>query len=281
MWTLKLPRHSARDTFATCISGISDDQLRQHFQNAAEIIVNESATYAEAAARHALHEIIPKDIVAPNINTDKMKKLYNQWMVGKTAPGRAIYDEIRVSSPQGRCPLCAHRQVMTLDHVLPKMHYPVFAVTPSNLVPACSDCNKAKLASLPQRAEEVALHPYYDDLGGEKWLFADVVGTQPAALRFTIVPPDGWDNILADRVMNHFSTLKLGALYASEAAEELVNIRHQLLDIYNTGGLHEVRDELQQRAHSCDRGRLNGWRSATYHAWAENDWFCNGGFGPT
>jgi hypothetical protein len=40
-----------------------------------------------------------------------------------------------------------------------KSPLPALAVALLNLVPACSDCNKAKLASVPTSAEEVGLHP--------------------------------------------------------------------------------------------------------------------------
>jgi hypothetical protein len=209
-----------------------------------------------------------------------MEKVYTQRMAKMGAPGRDIYDEIFASSPQGRCPLCTQRSVATLDHHLPKAHFPALAVAPLNLIPACSDCNKAKLASVPTRAEEVPLHPYYDDLGDEVWLRAMVVERQPTALRFRVVTPAAWTAVLSARVENHFRALGLAALYASEAAEELINFRHQLHMLQDADPESGVRDELTRRANSCALGRPNGWRAATYRAWSESEWFCGGGFEP-
>ena len=174
--------------------------------------------------------------------------------------------------------MCAHRAVTTLDHHLPKAHYPALAVAPLNLVPSCSDCNKAKLARVPHAPEDVSIHPYFDDVDSERWLFAEVLEVAPASIRFRVEPPAAWEALLAERVRRHFRGLNLSALYGSEAAEELLNIRHLLATIHATGGADEVRLYLEEHAESCLAGRLNGWRRATYEAWAESDWFCDGGF---
>lgn len=139
------------------------------------------------------------------------------------------------------------------DHHLPKAYYPVLAVTPLNLVPSCKDCNKAKLASLPTNANEETLHPYFDDIDSDRWLFASVQTTAPASLKFFVDPPDHWDVVLAARMHLHFETLGLGDLYAAQGADELLNIRHQLRTIHDTGGAATVRSELLARAESARR----------------------------
>jgi hypothetical protein len=199
-------------------------------------------------------------------------------MAKKGAPGRDIYDAIFFSAPQGKCPLCGQRTVSTLDHHLPKAHYPALAVAPLNLVPSCGDCNKAKLASVPTNASEEMLHPYFDDIDGDRWLFAEVIQSQPAALRFFVQAPTHWDTVLRSRVEGHFRGLDLGRLYSSEAADELLNIRHQLGMLHDTGGTALVQIHLRDRAVSCQHARRNGWRTATYQAFADSHWFCDGGF---
>jgi hypothetical protein len=278
MWSLERPEHTAHATFVACISKVRDPALKGRLQSVTQAIVDASTAFDEAAGRQALHEIIRDAIVGGIITTKEMEKVYTRRMAKSGAPGRLIYDEIFGSPPQGRCPLCVQRPVATLDHHLPKAHYPALAVAPLNLVPCCTDCNKAKLAAIPHTAEAVSLHPYYDDIDDEIWLVARVLETRPAAVRFRVVTPARWDAVLAARVENHFRTLGLAALYASEAAEELVNIRHQLIEMHDVAGMEQVREELQNRAASCSLGRRNGWRAATYSAWAGSEWFCKGGF---
>ena len=280
MWSLERPAHSARSTFTTCISRVRNPGLAERLTAATPTIVAASEQF-DRAARHArLHEIAAHNKVDPDVTVGEMEKVYTQRMAKSGAPGRDIYDEIFASSPTGRCPLCMQRSVATLDHHLPKAHFPALAVAPLNLIPACSDCNKAKLDVIPTIAEEVPLHPYYDKLGDEIWLNAVVIERRPTALRFIVTRPAGWTDMFSTRVDNHFRLLGLGALFASEAAEELLNIRHQLSmlgDAYSKDG---VRDELERRAASCAAVRPNGWRTAAYRAWFASDWFCNGGFLP-
>ena len=278
MWPLERPKHSARSSYTTCISRVRNAGLAARLGAATTTVVDASTAFDHAAARGALHQIPITATVAPDITTEEMSKVYTQRMAKNGAPGRDIYDDIFGASPQGRCPLCGQRPVAALDHHLPKAHYPALAVAPLNLLPACSDCNKAKLDAIPTCAEEVALHPYYDDLGDDVWLVARVVERRPTALRFTVVAPTAWSPVLAARVLNHFRNLGLAALYASEAAEELINIRHQLILLKASGAAAGVRDELQRRALSCATGRQNGWRAAAYRAWHASKWFCDGGF---
>lgn len=180
--------------------------------------------------------------------------------------------------PQGRCPLCAHRIASTLDHHLPKAHHPALAVVPLNLVPACSDCNKCKLAYLATSSSEEPLHPYFDDIDGFTWLRAEVIEESPAAARFYVKEPSHWDETLSSRVRHHFKHLRLRQLYAAEAADELLNIRHQLEMLHGIGGMTVVRAEMKDRADSCRAARRNGWRTAAFAAFAKSDWFCDGGF---
>lgn len=280
MWSLEQPTLSAQSAFNTCISKVRNRALATRLAAAAPAIVTASTQFDLAARRHRLHDIAAHDVVAPDITVSEMEKVYTQRMAKSGAPGRDIYDEIFASAPGGRCPLCMQRSVATLDHHLPKAHYPALAVAPVNLVPACSDCNKAKRDAVPATAEDVPLHPYYDHLGEDIWLTATVLERQPTALRFTITRSDTWDDTLYARVNHHFRSLGLAALFASEAAEELLNIRHQLQILRGIDPQDGVRDELERRAESCAAARVNGWRTAAYRAWSESDWFCGGGFLP-
>lgn len=280
MWTLRRPTHTARRTFAACISRVRDPALKARLESVAQAVADASVAFDAAAERQALHEVAREALVGGTVTTEEMEKVYTQRMARKGAPGHAIYDDLIAAPAHGRCPLCGHRQVRTLDHHLPKAHYPALAVAPLNLVPSCSDCNKAKLDSVPQSAADVSLHPYFDDIDSARWLRAEVVETQPAALRFRVIAPGQWDDILRQRVRNHFRTLGLAGLYASEGAEELFHIRHQLVDLHDAAGMGAVRSWLLDRAASCVKARPNGWRTAAYDAWAASDWFCNGGFAP-
>jgi 5-methylcytosine-specific restriction endonuclease McrA len=278
MIKLNRPILIAEDVFTTCISRIRDQELKGRMVAVTDDIILASEEFDNLASDNRLYQMLQEDIVGGLVNTAEMEAVYTQRMAKKKAPGREAHDELFSSAKQGKCPLCGHRTVSTLDHHLPKAHFPALAVAPLNLVPSCSDCNKAKLANVPANASEETLHPYYDDIQENRWLYAEVIETIPAALRFYVDAPHLWDAVLTSRVTLHFSTLGLNTLYASEAADELLNIRHQLQSLHQVGGMNFVRGEMEYRAESCKSARLNSWRAATYQAFAESDWFCDGGF---
>lgn len=278
MIKLDRPIQEAEDVFTTCISRVRDAQLKARLEGVTQAVVDASVEFDGAATHTRLHQIAPHGLVGGVVTQAEMEAVYTQRMAKKGAPGRDVYDALFTSAPQGKCPLCGHRTVLTLDHHLPKALYPALAVAPLNLVPACSDCNKSKLASVPANANEETLHPYFDDIDGDRWLAAELILERPAALRFFVEAPAHWSATLRSRVERHFQTLGLGRLYSSEAADELLNIRHQLRAMHESGGAALVQIELRERAESCQQAGRNGWRTATYQAFADSDWFCDGGF---
>jgi hypothetical protein len=173
-----------------------------------------------------LHTLPNSDGVGGCVTTLEMVRLYDWRFARKGSPGRAIYDAI--FSAANRCPLCGHGTVSTLDHHLPKTQYPALAVTPLNLVPACSDCNKNKINFVPVSSADETLHPYFDDVEDDTWLVAKVIEVAPAALRFRVQAPAYWSAILAERVRRHFRMLNLSHLYGAQSATEISNIRHYL-----------------------------------------------------
>jgi hypothetical protein len=69
--------------------------------------------------------------------------------------------QIRASSPRV-CPMCGSLKTTSLDHVLPKEHYPEFSIFSKNLVPAC-DCNTKRKTDTRNLATGArVLHPYFD-----------------------------------------------------------------------------------------------------------------------
>jgi hypothetical protein len=158
MWCVDRPPFDAGETFAACVRRIQDEDLKRHLTAIAEHVKAEAAIYAERAKAAELHLVAQTTGVAGLVTTGEMVSVYDQRMAGKKGPGRHVYDAIKLLPKQGICPFCDHRPVSTLDHLLPKRLFPALAVTPDNLVGACADCNKTKLAFAPAAPEEVFLH---------------------------------------------------------------------------------------------------------------------------
>ncbi|MCE4358763.1 hypothetical protein [Xanthomonas hortorum] len=206
-----------------------------------------------------------------------MERVYKSTFV-KSKATREIYGKIRTAPENDVCPLCSQRMVSQLDHYLPQSAHPALTITPINLVPACSECNKNKLAIQAQRQGDQTFHPYFEDCDDARWLYATVVETKPAALLFTPVPPPSWSDVKIERIFSHFKIYKLGELYASHSAVELNDIRYGLTELAKKNTPQEISDHLRGTARSRAHAHENSWRRATYEALSESYWFCNGGF---
>ena len=278
MWCVERPPFNARETFAACISRVQNEDLKRRLKAIADYVMAEAVIYAERAEAAELHLIAQTAGVAGSVTTDEMVSVYDQRMAGKQGPGRHVYDAIRLLPKQGICPFCDHRPVSTLDHLLPKQLFPVLAVTPDNLVGACADCNKAKLSFAPASAEEVLLHPYFDDVEGECWLAARIVEGPVAAVIFRARAVASWPDALNERVRRQFRMLGLAQLYGAQAAREISGQAQLLGDVHDSRGADGVREELRRQAETREAARMNSWQAVTYRTLSECDWFCDGGF---
>lgn len=277
MWSVECPDLDAGETFATCISRVRNPQMRRRLRSIRLDIEAAADDYIERAESGELHKINQVPVIGGVPGTE-LVKTYDSRMAKGGQPGRPIYDQIKLLPENDRCPFCGHRNVSTLDHFLPKQLYPIFAVTPVNLVASCSDCNKAKLEDVPASAEGTLIHPYFDDVEDEQWLFASVARSTPAALTFYVQEVAEWDDILNARVAHQFAALGLARLYSTQAGTEITNIRHNLRLYYDDGGIEAVRNELQRQWASRQANNINSWQTACYEALSQSDWFCDGGF---
>ena len=197
------PTDDAAQVFRTCISNMQDQELKQRLESIVAVIADAAIGFESAAVRFGFYQI-PRTNDGTGIVTKKeLIDVYDKGMVQRSL-GRVIYNKILMAPPFGICPLCGQRTVSSLDHYLPKSHYPVLAVVPVNLIPACAECNKIKSEKFPTSAKDQTLHPYYDDVDSECWLSAKVLQGSPVALLFFVKPPEEWCEIKVFRVKHHF-----------------------------------------------------------------------------
>ena len=273
---LPKPAHDAEMVFRQCNSHVQDHGLRDSLETFASGIGNLATAYDTAGSGRAFHTMRPipiPELEAAGITALDLKKAYTQRMVPDTSPGRAIYDSLLLSTPHRLCPLCGQRPVSTLDHYLPKDYFPELSVMPVNLVPACKDCNYNKLNFRPQTEDDSPLHPYYDQVDSEVWLFAEVEHTAPVGVRYYVERPAAWPVALGQRLARQFADLELGVLYASQAAVEISTMDKQMKDLFALGGGAAVAVELVARYESSRAALTNSWKTALYHALSHDPWY--------
>lgn len=272
------PPFDAAGVVETCASGITIAERAQALLDALPVIQSSEAEYRELGPVGQLYRIAESDVVTPAIDVQLMGVIYKSHFARKGSPSRPLYEQIKMAPEFGICPLCGQRVVATVDHYLPQSRYPKLNLTPVNLVPACADCNKQKLAGAPARAEDQTLHPYFDDLGSERWLIVEVMPSAPPTITFAIRRSSDWTELLYTRVRHHFHVMGLGELYVAQAASEMADISYALEDIGASVGPDGVRQHLDGQFRSRHARDANSWKTALYEGLRDSDWFCSEGY---
>ncbi|VFS07142.1 Uncharacterised protein [Citrobacter koseri] len=281
MRKLPIPTIIAVDILRLCSLSIRDETLKVNLRLIEGEVDNAEVEYRERAIAEELYLIKANENIGEDFTGKQMERVYNNTFV-KSKKTRFIYDQLKKVCENDICPLCGQGTVYQLDHYLPISCFPIYGVSPINLIPACADCNKRKSIYVADAANKQTLHPYFDDIDNERWLYASVIEIQPPALQFYIEPPAHWGDVISERILAHFKAFGLAALYATHAAVEITNIRYSLQRIaVGENSAKNVRDHLIDKAESCMHARLNSWQTATYDALEKSDWFCNGGFNIT
>ncbi|WP_444918754.1 HNH endonuclease [Microbulbifer sp. JMSA003] len=279
------PNEDPQVVYQTCVNSITDENLRYRLNEITNAIGTAALEYHNRATSKQLYTLPSnncsnEEIALGTVSKKELTSVYSSHMVGKTKPARYIYDSLLSRAPLGRCPFCGTGYASTLDHYLPKTKYPQLSVVPINLVPSCKDCNTGKSSSISSTAGQQNLHPYYDHqyFIDEQWLYAEVLYTKPATIRFYVLAPNHWDNTSKMRVQSHFEDFKLAARYSIEASNQIACLRDTLSHYRESLGTEGVRKHLIVEAETSSKQHKNSWQTAMFQALANNDWYCNGGF---
>ncbi len=174
MIKLTRPPLISSNVFNDCVSVVRNPILRQRLYACAPLVLQAEQELNNKITTGNIYTILRETVVNGDVSADELVKLYTGRMVGNDT-GRVHYDRLLSLAKDGLCPYCAHRNVTTLDHYLPKAKYPRLSTVPINLIPSCKDCNTDKKIDYPATSEEETLHRYYDDIDGSDWLKMIVV----------------------------------------------------------------------------------------------------------
>lgn len=263
MRKLPKPSYNISDVITDCVSNMRGGQDK--YLAAIPTIEAYSAQYNEAMLECSAHEFPAREMITDDLSKDDMVSLYTNKFSKKDQPGRKYYDRIKLAPTNGICPLCGIGQVATLDHYMAKTLYPALAVTPSNLIPACRDCNDPRGAVRFKSANDLTIHPYYDEVQNIEWLSAVVVSTFPICVQYTI-SDTLTDPILRDRLSAHLKVFDLSSRYSKKAAEEISAQKFAFQTILDSDGLEGLRGHMRILYTSAYHAEINSWRTALYKA---------------
>lgn len=279
------PTDNGGDVYLLCVNSIANQVSKYHLSSAKHQIDAMCTLYVQLAIQGDLYKIQPNQLPPDSFYMGQMRKkdftnIYTSQMAGQSKPGRAIYDRILGSAPGGKCPLCGLGQASTLDHYLPKSKYPQFSVFPSNLVPACHECNFGKRNDVAIGRVGQSIHPYFDHgLIQEQWLYARVI-PHPFTIEFSVKPPPHWTDDDKERVRSHFLLMGLEKRFNTEATDELAAIHGVVTRNVVQYGFtaKDIKDDLLSQAADRHAIHKNSWQTALYQALGNSEWYCQEGY---
>ncbi|WP_186134481.1 HNH endonuclease [Burkholderia gladioli] len=284
MKRLPVPTFDDLELFDACVGEMDEvtekifTKNRPHIQAAANDFRAQSATRTWChlpRARHGHRE----DLIAGDLSKGVMMDLYDEGVVKSSGRPRDIYDKLLVAA-QGRCPYCAEiGTARTLDHYLPKARFPALSVHPSNLIPACRDCNTDAGAGFPTSLHFQPIHPYLDKdcFFLERWVRAEVVRCDPVVVTFSASPPVHWSAVDQQRATQHFMDCQLSDRFSNQVAGELAPLIQQRKSSLSVFSSAQFETHLRVIAEN-DNLLLNGWKRTMYLALCESNWFCSADF---
>lgn len=293
MYFLNLPIYKIEDFYEELLEGRRDNE-KNHFLKtrllSIKSVLEDAQTHYEKLGRDGLlHTILENetisiptdvrlksDITKSGVSRGEMEKVYSNFLVDKPDSkkiGRTVYNSILSNTYYNLCPYCSHREVKTVDHYLPKAQFASFAITPSNLLPCCSDCNKDKLDSYILEEDRMLIHPYFDDIRSQNWLNCKVVESTWPITFYYFVSGEIVNSSLKSRIEYQFNLLNLSKLYADNATREF-NYRVKLLiKEYNLNPANKAMEFIDNNIETYKSEGLNLWQTQMFEALKSSNWF--------
>lgn len=273
MKSLNKPDIKVEDIYCLCAKNFRDENLVARLLSCKKNIIEASDYFDKLAKEHETYKM-NEEIINKGIVSDKeLKNVYTKKFAKPNSIGKKYYSEILAIPKNNLCPLCGTRIVSTLDHYLAKSKYPSLVVTPNNLIAVCRDCNFDKSDLVFVSSDDETLHPYYDNIENHRWIYCDIIESEPIGFKYSVKIIDTFDKKMYKRIQNHFEIFQLGRLFSIKASELIFGIETMLRRLYSRAGEEAVRLQIEEDMLSQEAVSLNSWQSAFYRGIYNSEWF--------
>lgn len=268
---LNKPKFDVCEIVTECASSYRDNDLKKRLTGSSIAIAKESAYYDELGTNLELNAIKPKNFIKGTNGTvidSELKDLYTSKFAKRNDLKEKYYDKIILSAINGKCPICGIGQVSNLDHYLAKSVFPIYSVTPYNLLPICRDCNTNKKETIATNKNELPLHPYYDNIDNYIWLKAKLKQDKELFIANYYIDENLkiLDETLYFRLLHHMDLYKLYQAYSVEAATELAENNSMWEKNYKEWEKDKFTIHMKDCLTSYESLQKNTWKTALYRA---------------
>lgn len=268
--------------FAICHS-IRNTVEQRAFRAAIPDILHASRQFQMAADRAECWQLPSKTPEKHNVSAAVVADSYHARFSARGSAGRPYYDRILLHGKGDLCPYCNVGLVQELDHYLPKHLFKELALTPDNLVPCCTDCNRNKDKFFGENSRSEWFNPFRSPVD-IRWLHCEYLDSPHPLLVYSVRTGPAEYQTTLDRVRNQFEKLRLAQMYSTKATRRLVIVSRRITRSCAGFNASQVAQYLLAEARDvggdCDRTGLdeNHWEYAMYQALAASAKYCSGGY---
>lgn len=275
MRALTPPEISYRDLYRIAIAQTQSLADRAILDALEDRMVEAAVNYVDIMQHHGPHAVAP--IALSEAEDALVSALYDKRIRSKEGACRTTYDALLASA--SHCPFCEDGEIYEIDHFLPQHGYHDIVMFPGNLVPICHPCNHIKLQKVPVSDQQSFLHPYFDRLPAQRWLFAriDRQANGPVLNYRVELDPDE-HGTLAARLSYHFDTLRLSERMRKRSSKMLVELQGDVEAHLEALGPNGLRHHFHEEAEKHFNRHGNTLEAAAYRAASLDNEFCAGAY---
>lgn len=185
MRSLKASNRDSKEFISEVINSTrkrtEDDELRKKgkptYKDRCNTIVakygEQIDAYDRKFASNSLEDIVE---LHPSMNSQE-KSDYQALYKYNRAIIKTLRVEVLVSDGYYNmtCPLCEVNNVQTMDHFIPQKKYPLYSISPKNLIPSCQSCNGHKSEVVLDGDKRKYWNVYLDKVPTEKFLYCTLL----------------------------------------------------------------------------------------------------------
>lgn len=271
MYSISRPDLESKAAFREAVLTIRDLEKRTQFKQSEFELLAKCRLYDQLGELTTFETASSASFHTEYLQPIAMVDLYDKQFRRGTRT-KSMRDSLTLGAENGLCPYCGIGSVSQLDHYLPKSKYSAVTVHPQNLVPACSDCNKAKGAYSPEGGAAV-LHPYFDSVFDTSWLKASLHHNESGIPAAEFHVESSIDSQLKSRLTTHLDVFSLRQRFSSVASQELQDFERMYKSPNSTRNLKAAREHLANNIEMYSTMSPNRWQIATYNAMLQSDWY--------
>lgn len=213
---------------------------------------------------------------------DYLLYLYNSRLSKNGTTAREYYNFLKAYSVDNKCTLCHISDADSLDHFLPKEHFPSLTISPNNLIPSCDKCNRKKLGYFTNQKEAQLIHPRFEGFYQTLWLVAHFDESQN---RIVVMPNKYiYDEGSTEyyRILKHVGRLGITAAYETNAmrkVREIVRATRVNNNLTLREAVMKEIETLQANFEECTKAKFtfDMWKWITCQALLKSDYFLTNG----